>query len=306
MQDDNILERQTVIKLLDIIYPGSKLNAILPFDGSYSNYTNLVEFTSANGMTLKIVVRRYKVFGHYDRGEKAKREYSALEYTRINNIPTPYNILLDQTGEILGIPGIVTAYIDGKSDLNPSDPDQWASKMAITLAKIHSLPPEIPEGSFVLDANSEALWFIREDEPPDFMRRHPSGIEVWHAAKAIKDKYVAPTPHLVHIDYWPGNILWKDGEIVAVIDWEEAAYGDPVIDVGYARMEMSIMGFGDAMEAFLDVYQSHTNADLDNLVLWELAAIARPMYSPETWNIIDSQRKLNYDRFVTSVLEKIS
>ena len=28
-------------------------------------------------------------------------------------------------------------------------------------------------------------------------------------------------PVLLHGDFWPGNILWRDGRLVAVIDWEK-------------------------------------------------------------------------------------
>jgi aminoglycoside phosphotransferase (APT) family kinase protein len=31
---------------------------------------------------------------------------------------------------------------------------------------------------------------------------------------------------LLHGDFWPGNTLWKDGQLVAIIDWEDAASGD--------------------------------------------------------------------------------
>jgi len=29
-------------------------------------------------------------------------------------------------------------------------------------------------------------------------------------------------PVVLHGDYWPGNVLWRDGRLVGVIDWEEA------------------------------------------------------------------------------------
>jgi aminoglycoside phosphotransferase (APT) family kinase protein len=35
---------------------------------------------------------------------------------------------------------------------------------------------------------------------------------------------------LLHGDYWPDNTLWRDGRLVCVIDWEDAALGDPLAD----------------------------------------------------------------------------
>ena len=35
-------------------------------------------------------------------------------------------------------------------------------------------------------------------------------------------------PHrLLHGDYWPGNVLWQQGRLAAVLDWEDAALGGP-------------------------------------------------------------------------------
>ncbi len=33
------------------------------------------------------------------------------------------------------------------------------------------------------------------------------------------------------------GMLWKDGQLVAVIDWEDAPLGDPLADVANSRLE---------------------------------------------------------------------
>ena len=63
---------------------------------------------------------------------------------------------------------------------------------------------------------------------------------------------------LLHGDFWPGNILWRYGQLVAVIDWEDAALGDPLADVANSRLEI-LWAFGiDAMQSFTHYYQSLT------------------------------------------------
>ena len=55
---------------------------------------------------------------------------------------------------------------------------------------------------------------------------------------------------LLHGDFWPGNILWRDGQIVGVIDWEDAAFGDPLADIANTRLEL-LWAFGvEAMRQF--------------------------------------------------------
>lgn len=39
---------------------------------------------------------------------------------------------------------------------------------------------------------------------------------------------------VVHGDYKVGNFIWRDGRIVAQLDWEGAMLGDPLQDLGYA------------------------------------------------------------------------
>jgi aminoglycoside phosphotransferase (APT) family kinase protein len=43
---------------------------------------------------------------------------------------------------------------------------------------------------------------------------------------------------LLHGDLWPGNVLWRDGRLAAIVDWEDAAIGDPLRDLAVARLEL--------------------------------------------------------------------
>jgi len=43
-----------------------------------------------------------------------------------------------------------------------------------------------------------------------------------------------PGPSWTHLDLHPGNVLTTDGELAGIIDWSEAAAGDPAADLGQA------------------------------------------------------------------------
>ena len=79
-------------------------------------------------------------------------------------------------------------------------------------------------------------------EPQDLTLSEPA---VRAALDRIWPPPLAGQPVLLHGDYWPGNTLWRDGTLVGVLDWEDAALGDPVADLANARMELT-MAFGAA------------------------------------------------------------
>jgi aminoglycoside phosphotransferase (APT) family kinase protein len=297
-QCHDLLSEESARALLDVIAPGSVVLAIDSLPGSFSNFTHLVEARSADGSVFRVVVRCYAVFGSYDRGEKARREFKTLELLQEHGIPAPLPLYLDEEGAVLGSPGIVNDYVPGEMLTSPADPLNCARALATTLAQIHSVPCDAEARGFLLDANSEATWFLRSDDVPDYMLAHPDGARVWQAAHDLLSDIQPVPPTLVHIDYWLGNVLWDRGCITAVVDWEEAAYGDPGIDVAYCRMDMCLNGMGRrAADEFLNVYEAEMGRRVANLEFWELAAAVRPMFSPEGW-ITESPAKERFGQFV--------
>ena len=280
------LSEQTARNLLDIILPGSDLSSIAVPEGSYSNFTHIVKAQLKDGSPHQVVVRRYKVFGEYDRGEKARREFQTLCLLNRHKVPAPEALYLDDAGKVLEIPGIVTNFVKGSLLMDtPPEPLDWARKLARTLAKIHSIPCGEEEQKFLLKGNAEAAWVAKFDVPPRYMQEYPSGVEVWQLLRELFPKLEKDDPVLLHIDYWSGNILWHENEISAVLDWEEAAYGDPAVDLGYARMNMVLMGLPEAADEFLHTYESQTGSRIKNLGFWELAASVRPMIDPVGWKV---------------------
>lgn len=280
------LSEQNARTLLNIIAPGSVLTSITIPDGSFSNYTHIVTAQLKDGSPYQIVVRRYKVFGDYDRGEKARREFKTFELLNQHKVPAPEALYLDETGDVLEIPGIVTRFVKGSLMMDtPPEPLDWARKLARTLAKIHSISCGEEEQKFLLKGNAEATWFLKYDLPPQYMQEYPGGADLWHMLRELSPKIQADAPVLLHIDYWSGNILWYENEISAVIDWEEAAYGDPTVDIAYARLNMVLMDLPDAADEFLRVYELEMGHRIKNLGFWELAASVRPMVDPQDWKV---------------------
>jgi aminoglycoside phosphotransferase (APT) family kinase protein len=82
-------------------------------------------------------------------------------------------------------------------------------------------------------------------------------------------------PALLHGDFWPGNILWRDSKLVAVIDWEDATLGDPLTDLAISRLDVLWIFGLDAMRSFTQHYISMMAIDYSNLPYWDLCAALR-------------------------------
>jgi aminoglycoside phosphotransferase (APT) family kinase protein len=308
-------------KKLSEVYPhiisqladGATFKAARPLPGSFSNETTLLTYETAVG-SQQAVVRRYAVFGDYDRGEKAEREFKTLALCQQHNIPAPTPLLLDKSGDLLGSPGIVTSFVPGQQIIRPTDEAAWVAELAQTLARIHDIPLTAAEMSFLLDGNKEVTWFLNGSKVTEAMAGHPDGTAVWHAVHNLLPAIQPVPPALMHVDYWLGNILWHDELITAVLDWEEASFGDPGYDVAYLRLELAMLGSETLADAFLAAYMQASGRPLPNLAFWELAAAARFMPDPEglivEWQTLQAgvyevtAVQQNFRRFLASALNR--
>ncbi len=276
----------SVRKLLETLAPTFSDFSLNSLHGSYSNFTQLLQIDFPHDPPRKVVVRRYNPANYAEGHDKPACEYHALGVLHKHGIPVPQPLLLDVDGSILGLPGIVTEFVAGKQIEPPTEAARWGEMAAVTarmLARIHSTSFGEADKRFLMDDNLEVAWFIKKGRIPEYMQQDPDGEMVWHLVNEHWTRRIPLPACFQHTDYWSGNILWQGDEISAVVDWEEAGYGDPAGDVAYCRMEYFLEGLPDAAETFLRVYQAEAGWQLPNLPLLELAAGARPMTDPEGW-----------------------
>src|SRR5262249_25703765 len=55
-------------------------------------------------------------------------------------------------------------------------------------------------------------------------------------------------------DYWPGNLLWRRGRLVGVVDWEQPRLGEPTKDVATCRGDLAVLFGLEAADAFVRYY----------------------------------------------------
>lgn len=91
---------------------------------------------------------------------------------------------------------------------------------------------------------------------------------------------------LLHGDLWPGNVLWREGQIAAIVDWEDAAIGDPLRDLAVSRLELLWAYDQGALEDFTERYhRAQPHVDLSALPTRDLEAAERLTRQLQNWGL---------------------
>jgi aminoglycoside phosphotransferase (APT) family kinase protein len=256
--------------------------------GGVSAQVTALEAVRPDGSTERLVVRQY---GRRDRERDphvAAHEYDLLSRLHAAALPVPQPLLADESGSILPGPYLVIEYVAGDAMIDPAQAalPQAAvlSQLATELMRIHDAPVSVHELSHLADMTARGTNRIStRPAVADESLNEP-------VVRATLDRIWPPPPPaervLLHGDYWPGNTLWRDGTLVSVIDWEDAAAGDPVADLGNARMEICIAFGTAAASEFTRQYRALRPAvDLSSLPHWDFYAALRHAGRMETWGL---------------------
>jgi aminoglycoside phosphotransferase (APT) family kinase protein len=276
-------------QLVHGIDPRGKLLRTWTLKAGAAAQVTALEILLADGQRKRMLVRRYGDADLERNPHVAQDEFNLLQLLQAVGLPTPMPYRLSRSGEILSTPYVVTEFIEGQTDFAPASLSHFIVQMAVTLTKIHSV-----------DCSTPALSFLRRqvDVCADELENGPAGINgpldvaIHHLLKSIWPLPQRNQSVLLHGDFWPGNLLWKDDRLVAVIDWEDAAVGDPLSDVANGRLEI-LWAFGiDAMNDFTRWYAS-TRADVDfaDLPYWDLCAGLRLSSRIAGWGVDDTTDK---------------
>jgi aminoglycoside phosphotransferase (APT) family kinase protein len=250
--------------LLARFAPHSRLLRMWPLRGGVSAHVDAVELERPGGSVQRVVVRRH---GAIDKGHPAdigEREHRLLGALSALGMPVP---------EPLWAEGgtLVTSFVDGTTELRREEWPEATRRMADFLADLHAVDPI-------------GLDFLPVRERPDLL-----------AAEYVKE----PLPpargfaraSLLHGDYWPGNVMWRDGRIAAVLDWEDAAVGDPLCDVAQGRMELLWKYDAAVMDTFTARYRERSGVDTADLPLWELYVASAGLKHMGEWGLPAEQER---------------
>lgn len=275
--EKNLFWQQVVQK----IQPHSQLRRFWELKGGVSAQITALEIELASGQLQKMVVRQHGEIDRKQNPQIAATEYRLLEILQAVGLPAPKPYYLDQSGQVFPLPYIVIEFVEGKSEFEPSNLDEWLRKAAQLLAQIHSTEYGGLDLSFLPEQT--VIYAAKfKQRPPQVDDSLDEG-RIRAVLEAVWPPVQSNKAVLLHGDYWPGNLLWQASEIAAVIDWEDAQTGDPLADLANSRLEI-LWAFGrEAMLKFSAYYKSLIALDYSNLPYWDLCAALKPAFRIGEW-----------------------
>lgn len=304
---NDMLDDAVFARLARKIAPHSEFLCAWALHGGVSAQVTAMEIRHADGQTQRLIVRQHGAADLARNPHVAVDEFALLQMLRAAGLPTATPYYLDQSGELFATPVIAIEYIEGEPEFAPADLTDFIRQFAAHLAQIHQVNCSAFDVSFL--PQQAAIW-------ADKISKRPARLDDSLDEGRIRDALEAAWPWaqtnvsgLLHGDYWPGNLLWRGGRLVGVIDWEDAAIGDPLADIAISRLDLLWTLGADAMRQFTRQYAALAPIDITNLPYWDLCAALRPAGRLDEWASDEdaaSRMRERHREFVTQAIEQLA
>jgi aminoglycoside phosphotransferase (APT) family kinase protein len=281
-------DSDTLRRLLRAVEPDLTLVAAQALTGGVSAQVTRIDALRPDGTTDRLVLRQYGAANLRSDPLTASHEYQLLTLLRAAQLPVPRPRYVDESRAILPVPLLVTEFLEGIAVTGPAQltgpRGALTSQLAAALASIHQAGISASDIPHLTDIRGIATttigtWPTSLDDALGEAAVRAALTRVWPPPLLNK-------PVLLHGDYWPGNTLWRDGTLVAVIDWEDAVLGDPVADVANTRMELTMLFSTAAATDFTRQYDElMPSLDRTALPHWDLYAALRHAGRMTQWGL---------------------
>lgn len=301
IQEDNKFAQ--VVRKID---PWSRLLRIWELQGGISAQMTALEIERADGRAQKMIVRLHGEIDRKNNPQIAADEFRLLQLLRSAGLPVPEPYYLDTSSEIFSIPYVVIAYIEGKTEFTSENVPDLIDQFTTCLSNIHRIDYAKLDVSFLPPVERRYVRLLSE---------RPANLDASLDEGQVRDVLETAWPFtqrnataLLHGDYWPGNILWRDGQLVAIVDWEDAVLGDPLADLANSRVELLWAYSADAMQRFTQQYHSMNAIDFTNLPYWDLCVALRKTSQISQWGLdaeLEKAMRAGLRQFIDQAFEKL-
>jgi aminoglycoside phosphotransferase (APT) family kinase protein len=257
-------------QLVRAVHPQARMLNVWQLHGGVSAHITALEVELPAGERRKWIVRLH---GKTDIGHNphiAVQEFQLLQALQSEAIAAPKPVYLDDAALFLHQPCLVVEFLAGETNFNPPNLDIYLEQFTAQLVRIHA----VDHARLELDFLPRLVVELSADE----------------AGRASN------TPSLLHGDYWPGNVLWLNGQLTGVVDWEDACLGNPLAEIANTRLELLWAFSAPAMQAFTRRYQALTGISLAQLPVWDLWAARKAGSRLAGWGLDTSKEQTMRDQ----------
>ncbi len=261
-------------KLVDRHFPGARLANATRLTGGVSADVYRLDLVPADGRAFSVVLR---IHGATHGGHDADAEFQLLAALHRAGLPVPEPLFVDASRRHLKHPYLGIAFVDGSTAIADDAVDVRIDTMAETLRRIHRTRIEgAPDLPLRMDPLPELFDFLPAGSEWEALRQHLAG---------LTNTAFTGTPVLLHGDFWPENLIWREGRIAAVLDWEDAALGDPLSDVACTCLELRYVYGNHGMTCFREAYARTAPLDLKRFALWQIYVAAAAQKYMGDWRL---------------------
>lgn len=239
------------------------------------------------------------------------QEFAVLAVMHDAAVPAPRPLWLCEDSDVAGspfflmerLPGVAAGHRLVRESAFVPDHAQLARDLATALARIHGVPPDHSRLTFLPTRHARDSIAHYRRYLDRLGEAHP--VLEWGLRWCEVHAPLHEETTVIHCDYRTGNYLVADGRLSGVLDWEFAARGNPVEDIGwltakcwrFGRPERTVGGVADA-DHFLEEYAMHTGRRPDAAALryWQAMAHLR-------WAVIALQQRERHRSGIEPSLE---
>ncbi len=243
---------------------GDRIVSIVPVGGGLTDTISAVHFADGDPVILRHVsIDRWGEVGR----QHVISEALGCRLMADSRLPTPRLIATDPDGNETGAYVNLTTWLPGRVRLGHLGPAAIEALAQVAVI-IHATPVAVAERP-----RPYAFWAPSDPQVPTWSSRP----RLWQ--RAIETFAAGPPDArsgLLHRDFHPGNVLWRDDTITGVIDWAETSWGPADLDVAHSVTNFAMLHDEQSTAAFPLAYRRQGGViddDPEAARFWQLSDI---------------------------------
>ncbi len=234
-----------------VVGPRAAVIDVEPLTGGVSHASHIVRVRDDGGRMIDLVLRRWvrPEWRVTDPQFTPEQEATTLGLLASSSVPAPRLVAADPEAIECDVPAILTTRAAGSRLTSPTDLFACVRQLAEALPALHAIDPAVAARTVPAYRPYSERGELR---PPPWTSR-PG---LWEAAIELATaEGPAGERSFIHRDYHPGNTLWLNERLSAIVDWTNASFGSPSVDLAHMRANLAMSFDQSTADAFLAAHE---------------------------------------------------